>query len=755
MERLTAGALRHPPTTILLALMLTALAFFGLTRLSFDDGMRAAFQSNSDDYALFENTRNAFTSPESDILIVFEAEDFADPVALEAVRSFVLEVQFIDGIDHVMSMFSLRRIDAAGTGTRPLFPDELENTGALERLLDNGRSHPLGGDRFLSADHRRMLVAVALEASIVDIPTARVVREGIDETARETIDGTGVRYSLTGMLPVREAIISGLLKDQVTLNFLGAVAGFLMCIVVFRSIPLALLTGLPAVAALIWVLGTLGLTGVSVNTVTNALPVLILVLAFADSMHLSFELCRQIESGVDPDEALKTTFRNIGPACVLTSITTAVAFAALLLSSSALVRSLGQGGTMAVMISLAAVLIVHPLLFKLGFRIGLLKATRITAPRFFAETGRAGSGVMRFVSARPFIVAGTGIVALIVSTAGYATIEPVYSFFENIERSDTAVQTLDTVEGSTGPVLSIDVPLAMPASGVGVLDAADLARLGAVHEAVREAAPGSAVTSLWNIARWLAPQDPASAAPTLQRLLNDMQDGMRARFVSHDGTLAILRVFAHDEGSRAVRAAAERIEQAASIAAGENLRATGLLTVSARVSAEMISHLNISFLAAVAASGVLMMVWFRSVSYGLIGLIPNVIPIAMVGAWLALSGRGLQFTSALALTIAFGIAVDDTVHYFNRLRLEAPKGDPLNPQAIRNALIRVAPVLVATTLVLCIGMASTLASQMPMIRYFGELAMSVFVIALLADVVILPACLLSLGKFLKRWNSTP
>jgi len=107
----------------------------------------------------------------------------------------------------------------------------------------------------------------------------------------------------------------------------------------------------------------------------------------------------------------------------------------------------------------------------------------------------------------------------------------------------------------------------------------------------------------------------------------------------------------------------------------------------------------------------------------------------------------IQVTSALALTIAFGIALDDSIHVFNRLHLQMQQDrKPLSHGLIASAIAQVRPVLIVTTVVLSAGLIATLTSEMPMIRFFGILCVVTFVLALICDLLLLPAIIVWLGR---------
>jgi predicted RND superfamily exporter protein len=149
----------------------------------------------------------------------------------------------------------------------------------------------------------------------------------------------------------------------------------------------------------------------------------------------------------------------------------------------------------------------------------------------------------------------------------------------------------------------------------------------------------------------------------------------------------------------------------------------------------------------IVAVTLLVAVVYRSPLWAAASVVPNLIPILGVEAWLVVIGREISIMNMIALTVAFGIAVDDTLHLLNRLRL-AEGADPAArlAQAVREA----GPPMAATTLVLLAGLVVTLASSLPGLAVFGGLIALAVALALLADLFLMPALLLAFGRWFAR-----
>lgn len=159
----------------------------------------------------------------------------------------------------------------------------------------------------------------------------------------------------------------------------------------------------------------------------------------------------------------------------------------------------------------------------------------------------------------------------------------------------------------------------------------------------------------------------------------------------------------------------------------------------------MIRQLNRGLLAAIVVVIVVIGIAFRSFKVLLLSIFPNLFPVVTAGAVLYLIGGGLEYASVIALTVAFGIAVDDSIHFLNRLHLETSR-TPVIEKGVTETISRIGPVLVLTTIVLIVGLSATVFSDLPSMRLFGQLFMTTLAAAIFGDLVILPAIVLAAQK---------
>ncbi len=133
--------------------------------------------------------------------------------------------------------------------------------------------------------------------------------------------------------------------------------------------------------------------------------------------------------------------------------------------------------------------------------------------------------------------------------------------------------------------------------------------------------------------------------------------------------------------------------------------------------------------------------FYRSVRIGLIAIIPNLFPLTVTGAAMWLFGQPLELVSVLAFTVCLGIAVDDTIHFLTRYRSESAQCSD-HQEVIRRSALGVGAAMTMTTVVLLAGFATVLLSDSREHHIFALMGGSTIGMAIIGDLVFLPALLL-------------
>jgi len=709
----------------LLVGVIAVIAATGVARLRFDDELVRFFNS---DIAAFEDyvaLGRAFEGDGNDVIALVEAPDIADPMLAGALSDFILDAQFIPGIRAAISPLSLR-LDGESLFAFPPLP-RAEMAARLERA----RAELPILARLMAADRGAMLILLPISERDEGAQAGReAILASLTALAERAEAASGATIRLSGYPVLRDEVARALMRDIVMLIGLGVALGLSVAMIALRSVRLGLLTvpG-PALAVALGV-GLHGHLGVSINTITITLPVLILVLATSDAIHISFERGRQ--AGRESAHATERAIRRVAVACLFAAMTTAVAFAALATSRSQIIAEMGRMGALVTLTSVATVLLTQMAVLSTAGRAAWFN--RLFERLHSHPPTALGVGRLPALAlARPRLLSWAALGLLAASALAYSQAGPRYSLLDSLRADSPVLTVFAAIEAKVAPVSQIQV----------VVNSTDPAVVRLVAELVTGAMAAPPAQTLADVEGGAARIEVALPAALAGRLISD------------DGTKALVSVpFAYVNGQETI-ALAERIEAALAAAPGlapETVGpVTGLPVMSARVAGVILDEINRGLLVALVGVGLLILAWLRNLRVALIALIPNMLPVTLIGGWLMLSGSGIAFSNGLALTVAFGIAVDDTLHVLNRLKL-AGGVQEITRAGLETAFGEVTPALVTTSVVLFLGMSGTLLAENKGVAEFGAIAMSVFVLALLADLLVLPAALAAFGpgSYLKR-----
>lgn len=739
-----ALALRFPITASILVLFISVFALMQIQHISFDDKVFSAFESDSRAFEVYTQNKQHFRPVQHDQAVLLSSDTFKEPIRLGAVRDLVLEISLIDGVDETYSIFSLPKIDNEN-GVQTVLPFEFSKTTDLSKLLNDAYAHPLAKGTFITKDFTQLLIVYTSNFEALGQDGSRNLLDDIRQIADQTVLKHGITYELTGPASIADVFLSSLYGDLIKLNLIGGILGFLFGAFALRSVTIAALTMFPSYIALIWTLGAMSFFGIPIDTFTNIAPLLTLILSLADSLHMTFELRRQTAEKASIQEALQKYANRMAPACVLTSLTTALAFATLLISDFQLVKNLALAGVLGTLIAMFAILIIHPILFRF-----ILKQ-----PRLFKSFENAPIEALSFFDTRSLLetsfsfrkpIAFVTLALLAVCTILHTFNVSNYSVITLISPSAPEVRALRQLEEKMTPPFAID--LSFKTTSESIFDEVVRDDLEQIHRSISNAFPKIKISSPLLFLDWFEAEHVANPF-NKEAILEELPENVIHDLWSQNTGRILVRVHVADKGAQVTQVIMTTLDQAIKKTTLANLRFTeqaGLLAMLTTEGSRLIKRLNISFLMAVLITGTLVSIWFRNWRYGLFAIVPNALPIVMVGAGLYLLGWNLHIPSAIALTIAFGIAVDDTIHTLNRVHLIAPLDNDYDEVATKKAFYQVSPALIATTIILASGTLGTQFSNISAVSYFGILAIVIFVLALVSVLLTLPALLSVYGE---------
>lgn len=681
--------LRRPTYATVVLIVLTFASLVSLVAfLRFETDIARILPTDSpqrDDLVSFADD---FPTLANEGIVAVTAPDLAD--ALAALDGAILELLFSDGVGGVNSIFS---VPAPGTTSPYLQQPEIAELTDAEKLDGLWQDSTLA--RYLVSEDRTITaINIRWDPAATDA----------DKQAALDLFGSmlpaTVELTTLGRGAIERHIVGVLQADQTRL----IITSTLICIVVaylllgsFKAVAVIVVPSLVGVA---WSLGAIGLLGIPLDPLLMIVPTLLLVLGVADAMHFGFAMAgRAVSQPIET--AISDAFRDTFPAAAVTSVTTIVAFLAMFVAAGEPFLNLAIFGTIGLLLQLAAVSAGVSLMYL------LLK------PDFRDKRFETLTFLVALVPTRYRTVA----IAITVAAFALAALAPypgtAHDPTEQLPNGSAYTKTIFAADEKLGGAdrLFLVFAAANPEKGV---QNEDSQRLSAV------------VATAFSEPRFRETFD-TDAPQSLQFL--ESADGSRF-------ALPVPVRYAQPSDALLDRAAAllddvSALDMPPPTLVGESL-AVG------REIPSLLDDINQSFFLTVIAIGLFAFVILRSVKNALLFMFPNLLTLIIVAVGFGMLGSALTMTGALALTIAFGISVDDTVHFWNRYRINrrGASGD-----ALGQTIEEVVPPIFSTTVLIACGFIALWMSDIPALAQSGIVLATAACTAMVCDLFMLPSFL--------------
>jgi len=738
LERLGLLVLRAPRLFALAALALTIAGASTLPQTSFD-GRLVDILSDNQSFQAYAEIKDGFRDASHDAFLMIRGDDLVSAEGMEALRFFHLDLALAEEVRAVYSVFSLGTFDV-DTGS---FLEDLPGTftsdaEAESAVADLVASEPAAA-ALIAPDQQTAIVVATLDAprdADNDVMAARVAE------LEATIDAyLPDRFSvtLTGLPAIQATVADSLASDQWRLALFGFVIGAVIGFVIFRSLIAALACATPAGVAVLWLLGVINALGIEINFLFILLPSLALILALVDSIVFFFHWQSANAENGDLRGNLRASIKRIGPASAMTSVTTALAFASFAYAQNPALHTLAWLGVGSVAIAFLSFIVVLPLLCLV-----IARFTRTTA-RARPSFSDYGSPIGRVADKAALPRAALAAVVTLVLGVIHFQVSASFEIERYLPPGDAVLESetaLGEVFGGTVPLYAlVDMP-----DGASFSDPAARERVAQVAAIFDEVLGPGATASLADV--WAAvPEEDIDAVADL---MAGAEGGELDRILSDDRrsmlvTRQLPSVIPGDEVDRMVSEL-----DAAFVAAGlgNAVALTGFPVLSSVEIPALVEELRFGLIIAVALAVLAIAFATRSLGIALACLIPNILPILAVEAVLWALGFDHDLTSVVALTIAFGIGIDNAIHVINMYRVNRATMEPR--EALTRAVRTVGPALMASTAILGLSYLATQISAMPSIGLLGQLIIATLVAALIANLVFLPSFIALLDRGFRR-----
>lgn len=692
-----------------------------------------------------ERVQSQFNLSGSDAFMVVEADDLFDPDTIAAIRKLVGRVERLDFVASVFWADRVPLLNVFGFAD-PLIPPNDASPEAFLQAEERLRDHPLAG-QLIADDGRSFLMPLVYDWLRVDDSYATT--DEVLGAARGAIKDAGlegqIRVQLTGRAPLFIDQHSAFSRNQIVFQAIGYTLALVLASIMFRGFAAVMVVATAPCLGVFWTLGIVKLLSVPANPLAEiVMPVMVAMVGLTDGVHLLVHIRRRRLAGDEPIEAARSAIEKVGLACWLTSLTTAIGFASLLLASSDYVQDFGRVCCIGVFIAFVAVTTFIPWVASTWVGRYIERGQERDLVGKGVEQLR---GLINAMLGRRWIVSIGSVVLTLLLAGASLQLTPDNQMKSALPASSKSYKALAYCDEHFGGIEFFQIVIAWPDDPEP--DPAEMLRVVAEAEKLVEQEP--LLSKPLSIRTMLAafPGD-AEDFETQATFLALMPRGLKTFFFDEKedwpgvSASTVISVRMQDRGIAQYAPVFDRLESRLepiieeSGAAGFGL--SGQPVAIARDLHQIVTDLRASLGAASLIILVVLGVVYRSVKVGLLSVVPNVFPLAVTGAFLLASGESLDMSSVCAFVVCLGIAVDDTIHFLSRFRQELEVDGDVH-EAIRRAFIGVGTALVMTTVILCCGFGTMLLSDLPGHRTFAAMACSTIAAAVIGDLIALPALL--------------
>jgi predicted RND superfamily exporter protein len=560
-------------------------------------------------------------------------------------------------------------------------------------------------------------------------------------------------YHLIGRVVGQRYYVEKMMSEMMLFISISVILVVLFLWIAFQSVWGILLPQVVLYLSAIWVIGSMGLFREPINILLVLLPSILFVVGMSDVIHLVSKYIDNLRDGLPKNDAVINALKEIGMATFLTSLTTAIGFISLIVIPVKPIQSFAIFVSLAVVITFIITILTLPALFI--FSKPPVVVEKYKNPIWHRVLAKSFKWTLR--NKKTITVSFITVAAI--ASFGITKLESNNFLMDELKDDNPVKMSFNYMDDNYGGIRPFELMLTLKNPDEhSFWDKEVLQDFERVQIYLEQEYGVQRLTSLINILKtanrsfksglqsnYKLPESKMDIR-RFKKQLERLEDGQILRLVL-DSTQQYARITGTipDWGNKKVTGKNEDLEKFLSNEVKSqyfDVKLTGtahLLDMNLKtLSYNMMQGL---ILASVIIA-VLMALLYRSFTMTIIALIPNMLPLIVVAGLMGYMGINLKISTAITFTIAFGIAVDDTIHFLSKLRLELSKGKTLL-RALRTTYITTGKAIILTSLVLLAGFFMLILSDFEGTFAMGALVSLSLFVAVIADLMLLPLLLLA------------
>ena len=585
------------------------------------------------------------------------------------------------------------------------------------------------------------------------------VHDRVEEFSKETM--IDVHYS--GMPYIRTIVSTKIKRESVQFTLYAMLITAFILFLFLRSFKAVIFSLCVVIVAVIWSVGLMGILGYKITILTSLIPPLIIIIGIPNCIFLLNKYFAEFKSHGNKAKSLVRVVHKIGNATLMTNATTAAGFATFIFTQSSIMIEFGIVASLNIMAVFVLSICIIPIVYSY---LGEPK-NKHTKHLDREWMGKIIDILERLVMKHRRAVYIVTIALAVTAFFGLSKMYSTGKVVDDLPQDDPIMVDLKFFEGNFNGVIPFEILLKSKKQGQA-LSQSNLRRIDKLYKVIDRHPEFSKPLSIVDVLKFSRQSFyngnpkrytlPTSGLAGDQNMIftyaknsgGDSGD-LLGNFV--DSTKSISRVSVQiadigtaqmDELLSTFRAEIDSIFSPKKY----DVLTTGSSLIFTEGNKYLISNLVTSLTIAVILIALFMAFMFRSWRMVIISLIPNILPLLITGAIMGYAGIPIKPSTILVFSIAFGISVDDTIHFLAKYRQELVSRDWKIKESAIAALRETGVSMFYTSVILFFGFGIFVLSGFGGTKALGMLVSLTLLIAMMANLVLLPTLLMTLNKIL-------
>ena len=527
----------------------------------------------------------------------------------------------------------------------------------------------------------------------------------------------------------------------------------------FKSIRATLISVLVVLIGVAWSFGTLGFLGFEITVLTALIPPLIIVIGIPNCIFLINKYQQEVNEHGNQSRSLEQVIIRIGNASLMTNLTTACGFSTFILTESKLLKEFGIIASINIIGIYLISITTIPILYS------FMKAPNKKHLRHLKN-----KTIQKFIKILEHIVKHkkintytTYLILIILSIIGIYQINISGSMLDDMPKKQDFFKDIVFFDEQFNGIVPLQIIVDTKRKD-GVFKLSTLKRLEKIENVIKKIPELSSPNSVTQIVKFAkqayyngnpnyfslpSSQENRFIMSYFKNYTPESEKSFTNNFVDKENKIASISTFMKDiSTTRIEEIEKELIREINEIFPKDryNVNLTGKSLIFLKGTKFLVKNLVISLALAILLISLFMAYMFRSFKMIIISLIPNIVPLLITAGMMGFAGIPLKPSTILVFSIAFGISVDNTIHFLAKYRQELFDSNWKIQPSVYNALRERGVSMFYSSVVLFFGFSVFMISEFGGTVALGGLVSLTLLIAMLSNLILLPSLLISLKK---------